>query len=93
MVCRTYLEALESAEARVGALDARLATWAVPAALAGPVAHLQCFRGIDRLHALTIAAETGDGRRFPTARGYMHYTGLTCWEWSSGARRRARRHQ
>ena len=73
---------------RVGELDTRLATWAVPAALAGPVAHLQCFRGIDRLHALTIAAETGDGRRFPTARGYMHYTGLTCWEWSRGAGRR-----
>ena len=88
VVCRTYLDALESAEARVRELDARLTTWPVPAALAGPVAHLQCFRGIDRLHALTIAAETGDGRRFPTARGYMHYTGLTCWEWSSGARRR-----
>lgn len=88
VVCRLYLDALESAEMRLRELDARLATWEVPAALAAPVAALQCFRGIDRLTALTIAAETGDGRRFPAARGLMHYTGLTCWEWSSGARRR-----
>jgi transposase len=88
VVCRSYLEALASAEQRVAALDAVLATWAVPAALAAPVAALQCFRGIDRLTALTLAAEIGDGRRFGSARGFMQYTGLTCWEWSSGARRR-----
>ena len=88
LVCRTYLEALTSAEQRVAALDAQLATWAVPAALTAPVAALQCFRGIDRLTALTLAAEIGDGRRFGSARAFMHYTGLTCWEWSSGARRR-----
>lgn len=87
VVCRVYLAALESAEERLRGLDAQLATWAVPSSLAPAVAGLQCFRGIDRLTALTIAAETGDGRRFPTAPGYMHYTGLTCWEWSSGARR------
>lgn len=88
VVCRTYLDALESAETRLKALDARLASWEVPAALAAPVAALQCFRGIDRLTAVTLAAEIGDGRRFPSARAFMHYTGLTCWEWSSGARRR-----
>ena len=71
-------------------LDAQLATWAVPEALTAPVAALQCFRGIDRLTALTLAAEIGDGRRFGSARAFMHYTGLTCWEWSSGARRRQR---
>jgi transposase len=88
LVCRTYLEALDSVETRLRALDAQLATWAVPASLSAPVAGLQCFRGIDRLTALTIAAETADGRRFPAARAYMHYTGLTCWEWSSADRRR-----
>ena len=88
VVCRTYLDALESAETRLKAVDAQVATWAVPPALAAPVAALQCFRGIDRLTAVTLAAEIGDGRRFPSARGLMHYAGLTCWEWSSGARRR-----
>lgn len=88
LVCRTYLEALASAEQRLAELDAQLATWAVPAPVAVPVAALQCFRGIDRLTALTLAAEIGDGRRFGSARALMHYTGLTCWEWSSGERRR-----
>jgi len=88
VVCRTYLDALESAETRLTALDARLATWEIPSPLAAPVAALQCFRGIDRLTAVTLAAEIGDGRRFASARAFMHYTGLTCWEWSSGARRR-----
>lgn len=88
VVCRTYLAALESAEVRLKDLDAQLLAWLVPPALAAPVAALQCFRGIDRLTALTVAAEIGDGRRFPTARAFMHYTGLTCWEWSSGPRRR-----
>lgn len=88
VVCRTYLDALESAETRLAGLDAELATWTVPPALAAPVATLQCFRGIDRLTALTLAAEIGDGRRFAAPRALMHYAGLTCWEWSSGARRR-----
>lgn len=88
LVCRTYLDALASAEQRVAEVDAQLATWAVPEALVAPVAALQCFRGIDRLTALTLAAEIGDGRRFGSARAFMQYTGLTCWEWSSGERRR-----
>lgn len=88
VVCRTYLAALESAELRLTDLDAQLLTWPIPAAQEAPVRALTCFRGIDRLSALMIAAEIGDGRRFPTARAFMHYTGLTCWEWSSGARRR-----
>lgn len=88
VVCRTYLEALSSAEQRLAELDAQLATWTVPAPLAAPVAALQCFRGIDRLTALTLAAEIGDGRRFGSAPALMHYAGLTCWEWSSGERRR-----
>ena len=88
VVCRTYLAALESAEVRLKDLDAQLRAWPLPAALTAPVGALQCFRGIDRLSALMLAAEIGDGRRFPTARAFMHYTGLTCWEWSSGAQRR-----
>lgn len=87
LACQTYVAALESAETRVQALDARLASWAVPASTAPVVGALQCFRGMDRLTALTIAADVGDGRRFPSAPAFMRYTGLTCLEWSSGARR------
>jgi transposase len=40
------------------------------------VQRLRCFRGIDDLTALTIAAEFGDARRFPTAPRAMAFVGL-----------------
>jgi transposase len=40
------------------------------------VERLRCFRGIDDLTALTIAAELGDARRFPSASRVMAFTGL-----------------
>jgi transposase len=48
---------------------------------------LRCFRGIDDLTALTIAAELGDPRRFPTAPNTMAFVGLVPAEHSSGAKR------
>jgi len=40
------------------------------------VQRLRCFRGIDDLTALTIAAELGDPRRFPTAPSTMAFVRL-----------------
>jgi transposase len=51
------------------------------------VQRLRCFRGIDDLTALTIAAELGDPRRFPTAPSTMAYVGLVPSEHSSGTKR------
>ena len=50
------------------------------------VERLRCFRGIDDLTALTIAAELGDARRFPTAPSVMAFAGLIPSEHSSGAK-------
>ena len=51
------------------------------------VERLRCFRGINDLTALTIAAELGDPRRFPTAPSTMAYVGLVPSEHSSGGKR------
>jgi transposase len=51
------------------------------------VQRLRCFRGMTDLTALTIAAELGDPRRFPTAPSTMAYVGLVPSEHSSGAKR------
>jgi len=48
---------------------------------------LRCFRGIDDLTALTIAAELGDPRRFATAPSTMAFVGLVPSEHSSGTKR------
>lgn len=52
--------------------------------LAHPVARLSALRGIATLSAVTIAAETCDFSRFPTASSFMAFTGLTPTEHSSG---------
>ena len=53
------------------------------------VMRLRCFRGIDDLTALTVAAELGDPRRFPTAPSVMAFVGLVPSEHSSrGSRAR-----
>ncbi|MCY4095436.1 MAG: transposase [Gammaproteobacteria bacterium] len=51
------------------------------------VASLRALRGVDRLTAVTLMAELGDLRRFPTARQFMAYLGLTPSEHSSGGKR------
>ena len=48
------------------------------------VSKLRCFKGIDTFAAMTIQVETADFERFPSAKAYASYTGLTTGEHSSG---------
>ena len=84
-----YLRAVE-AIARLRTVDAQLQALVKLKPLHGRVQRLRCFRGMDDLTALTIPAELGDARRFPTARGLMAYVGLIPSEHSSGTKARAR---
>ena len=74
--------------AQLQAIDRQVEDAALSGPLAGPVACLRAFRGIDTLTALTIITETCDFARFPAAAGYMAFTGLVPREHSSGASRR-----
>lgn len=69
------------------AIDRQIEELALLEPLAGSVARLRAFRGIDTLSAVTIAAETCDFRRFGEAGSYMAFTGLVPSEHSSGASR------
>jgi transposase len=51
-----------------------------------PVGWLRCFRGIDRLTAVSLVAELHDFRRFRSARELMSYLGLVPGEDSTGER-------
>ena len=82
-----YLRAVDEAVARLQTVDAQLQALVTLEPLHSRVQRLRCFRGVDDLTALTIAAELGDARRFPTARGLMAYVGLIPSEHSSGTRR------
>jgi transposase len=83
--CRGWLEARE---AELRAAEAKLAPWARQEPLGEAVARLSAYRGIAELTAITLAAEIADWRRFPSARAFMGYCGLTPGEYSSGTRTR-----
>ena len=83
---RAYVRAVDEARARLGAVDAELHELLTLEPLRARVERLRCFRGIDDLTALTIAAELGDARRFSSAPRVMAFTGLVPSEYSSGAK-------
>jgi len=84
---RAYLRAVEETVARLRAVEEELRALLDLEPLRPRVVRLRCFRGIDDLTALTIAAELGDPRRFPTAPSIMAFVGLVPSEHSSGAKR------
>jgi len=51
---------------------------------ADAVVRLGGYRGMTHMGGLCIGAEVFDWRRFPRARSFMAFTGLTCWEDSTG---------
>lgn len=84
---RAYLRTVDEAVARLRAVEADLRALLDLEPLRARVARLRCFRGIDDLTALTIAAELGDPRRFGTAPATMAFVGLVPSEHSSGGKR------
>jgi transposase len=82
-----YLRAVDEALARLRAVEQDLRGLLTLEPLQRRVERLRCFRGIDDLTALTIAAELGDARRFASAPRTMAFVGLVPSEHSSGTKR------
>jgi transposase len=78
-----YRLAIDQTEARLRALDERLADLAEHEPYREPVGWLRCFRGIDTLSAMLILAELHDCRRFASAPALMAYVGLVPSEYST----------
>jgi len=83
---RNYVRAVDEGVARLHTIDLELRDYLTVDPLRTRVERLRCFRGIDDLTALTIAAELGDARRFPSAPSAMAFMGLIPSEYSSGTR-------
>jgi len=81
-----YLRAVDEAIARLRAVEDDLRALLTLEPLRQRVERLRCFRGIDDLTALTIAAELGDPRRFASAPRAMAFVGLVPSEHSSGTK-------
>ena len=87
VVFEDYWSVVRDARERVRRLEAALVACAAEGPHAEVLAALQALRGIGFLSAVTIVAEAGDLRRFPTARQFMAYVGLVPSEYSSGSSR------
>lgn len=72
-------------EERIRAVERQLATIAEPALL---VRRLRTIPGVGLLTATALVATVGDVQRFPSARHFASYLGLTPREHSTGQRRR-----
>jgi transposase len=81
-----YLRAVDEAVARLSSVEADLRALLDLEPLRPRVQRLRCFRGIDDLTALTIAAELGDALRFASAPRTMAFVGLVPSEHSSGTK-------
>jgi transposase len=83
---RAYVRAVDETLGRFQAVEAELRDLLTLEPLRSRAERLRCFRGIDDRTALTIAAELGDARRFPSASRVMAFTGLVPSEYSSGTK-------
>jgi len=84
VVLEDYRAAVRGAQERLRRLEAELGKAAQRAPQLATIVALMALRGIALLSAVTIVAEAGDLRRFPSARQFMGYTGLVPSEHSSG---------
>jgi transposase len=75
-------------DSQLAAIGRQVEELALAEPLAGGVARLRAFRGIDTLTAVTLLTETCDFRRFASAGSFMAFTGLVPSEHSSGQSRR-----
>jgi transposase len=87
-VMNDYREAVELATARVERLTKQLGERALVWEKAPLVTALQALRGVEMVSAVTLVAEIGDFRRFPSAAELMSFVGLVPSEHSSGGSRR-----
>lgn len=86
IVLQEYIDLVDNAGIRLARLEAQIAELLPRWSLAPVVKAIQAMRGVSFVSAVTVAAETGDLRRFDTPRQFMSYLGLVPSEHSSGPR-------
>jgi len=88
IVLQDDIAAVDDAGARLARLEAQVAELMPQWSMAPVVEAIQAMRGVGFITAITVAAETGDLRRFESPRQLMSYLGLVPSEHSSGSRTR-----
>jgi len=79
-----YRSTVQLRDASLEAVEADLAQYFGKAPFSDAVRRLGDYRGITHMGGFCLGAEVFDWRRFPGARAFMSFTGLTCSEDSTG---------
>ncbi|GEQ48423.1 IS110 family transposase [Tetragenococcus koreensis] len=79
-----YLLQYETLVDKIERFQARLETFSHQETYEQPVSQLKCFKGINTISAMTLQVEISDFTRFPNAKAFTSYLGLTPSEYSSG---------
>lgn len=79
-----YRSTVQLRDTALEAVESDLCPYFLTEPFCDAVARLGAYRGVTHMGALCLGAEVFDWRRFPSARTFMSFTGLTCSENSSG---------
>jgi transposase len=79
-----YRATVSLRDAALEAIETDLVPWCDRVPFGDQVPKLAAYRGVTRRGGLCLAAEVFDWRRFPRARPFMSFTGLTASEDSTG---------
>lgn len=79
-----YLIEIQEKSAKIERFDTQIEKLSQDERYREPVQALRCLKGLETTAAMTIHAEISDFSRFPSARSFMSYLGLTPSEHSSG---------
>ena len=79
-----YRSTVQLRDSSLAAVEADLESYFDNEPFADAVLRLGAYRGITHMGGLCLGAEVFDWRRFPGARAFMSFTGLTCSENSTG---------
>lgn len=78
-----YLSEYESLSDKIDRFNKRIVEMSNEESYVEPVSKLRCFKGIDTTSAMCMHVEVSDFNRFPTAKSFASYLGLTPGENSS----------
>jgi transposase len=79
-----YRSTVQLRDAALDAVEVDLRDYFATDPFADAVCRLGAYKGVTHMGGLCLGAEVFDWRRFPRARTFMGFTGLTCSEYSTG---------
>ena len=83
-----HLENLDMLSAQIEEVEERIKDRALSESYVDRVARVQCLKGFAIINGITMVSEVGDFTRFPTARHFTSFMGVTPGVWESGGTRK-----